>query len=187
MAGFNLSDYEPVEERLHRAHQANPDLRVVTELVAHDDKNVIVKASVFKTGDDLEHARPWATGYAQESIGSTNITRTSWLEVCETSAIGRALANAGYAPKGARASREEMQKASRPAGKVGGRPGTGKTEARTQDGPTLDPRVQEIVTLVKALDDKTRADFKTEFGSKPSEIKDPDSALKWLLEKVEPF
>ena len=80
-----------------------------------------------------------------------------------------------------------MQKASRPAGKVGGRPGTGKTEARTQDGPILDPRVQEIVTLVKALDDNTRADFKTEFGSKPSEIKDPDSALKWLLEKVEPF
>ena len=151
MAGFNLSDYEPVEERLHRAHQANPDLRVITELVAHDDKNVIVKASVFKTGDDLEHARPWATGYAQEAIGSTNITRTSWLEVCETSAIGRALANAGYAPKGARASREEMQKASRPAGKVGGRPGTGKTEARTQDGPTLDPRVQEFLCCMPMI------------------------------------
>ena len=32
------------------------------------------------------------------------------MENCETSAIGRALANAGYAAKGKRASREEMAK-----------------------------------------------------------------------------
>lgn len=187
MAGFNMADYEPVEERLHRAHADQGDLRVITELVTHDDKTVIVKATVYKTGDDLEHARPWATGYAQESIGSSNITRTSWLEVCETSAIGRALANAGYAPKGARASREEMQKASRPAAKVGGRPGTGKSEARKQDGPSVDQRIVEIIGLVKQLDDQSRADFKAEFGGKPSEIVDPATALAWLHAKVEPF
>ena len=189
MAGFNLSDYEPVEERLHRAHQANPDLRVVTELVAHDDKNVIVKASVFKTGDDLEHARPWATGYAQESIGSTNITRTSWLEVCETSAIGRALANAGYAPKGARASREEMQKANRPAAKVGGRPATGQAEARKQDDPSpaVKSALEQIKRLVPTLDDTTKAEFVEQFGGTPKQITDPIAAATWLASKTEPF
>ena len=189
MVGFNMADYEPVEERLARAHADQPDLRVLTELVTHDDKTVIVKATVFKTGDDLEHARPWATGYAQESIGSSNITRTSWLEVCETSAIGRALANAGYAPKGARPSREEIQKATRPAGKVGGRPGAGKSEARTQDGPSpaIRSALEQIKRLVPTLDDSTKAEFVAEFGGTPKDIKDPIAAAAWLATKVEPF
>ena len=189
MAGFNMADYEPVEERLHRAHADQGDLRVITELVTHDDKTVIVKATVYKTGDDLEHARPWATGYAQESIGSSNITRTSWLEVCETSAIGRALANAGYAPKGARASREEMQKASRPTAKVGGRPAQGQAEARQQDGPPSANRsaLEQIKRLVPKLDDTTKAEFVELFGGTPKDIKDPVAAAQWLATKVEPF
>jgi hypothetical protein len=189
MPGFNMADYEPVEDRLHRAHDDQPDLRVLTELVAHDDKTVIVKATVFKTGDDLEHARPWATGYAQESIGSSNITRTSWLEVCETSAIGRALANAGYAPKGARASREEMQKAARPAAKTGSRPVAGKSEVRTQDGPSpaIRSALEQIKRLVPTLDDATKAEFVAEFGGTPKDIKDPIVAAAWLATKVEPF
>jgi hypothetical protein len=189
MAGFNMADYEPVEDRLHRAHADQPDLRVITELVTHDDKTVIVKATVYKTGDDLEHARPWATGYAQESIGSSNITRTSWLEVCETSAIGRALANAGYAPKGARASREEMQKASRPTAKSGGRPAAGQAEARKQDGPSPAVRsaLEQIKRLVPTLDDSTKAEFVEQFGGTPKQIKDPIAAAAWLATKVEPF
>jgi hypothetical protein len=189
MANFNMADYEPVEDRLHRAHADQPDLRVISELITHDDKTVIVKASVYKTGDDLEHARPWATGYAQETIGSSNITRTSWLEVCETSAIGRALANAGYAPKGARASREEMQKAQRPTGKVGGRPAAGQSEARKQDDPSPAVRsaLEQIKQLVPTLDDTTKAEFVEQFGGTPKQIKDPIAAAAWLATKVEPF
>lgn len=189
MAGFNMADYEPVDARLHRAHAAQNDLRVITELITHDDKTVICKATVYKSGDDLEHGRPWATGYAQESIGSSNITRTSWLEVCETSAIGRALANAGYAPKGARASREEMQQASRPAAKVGGRPATGQAEARKQDGPSpaVASALEQIKQLVPTLDDATKAEFVEQFGGTPKQIKDPIAAAAWLNTKVEPF
>lgn len=187
MAGFNLNDYEPVEARLARAHTAQADLRVITDLVHYDDKLVIVKASVYKTGDDLEHGRVWACDYAQEAIGSSNITRTSWLETCATSAIGRALANAGFSPKGNRPSREEMQKASRPAAKVGGRPAAGQAEARKQGDPSPDPKVTQIVELVKQLDPETRNAFKAEFGAKPSEITDLTAALTWLTSKVEPF
>jgi hypothetical protein len=67
----------------------------------------IVKAYLFKTGQD---SIAWATGYAEETVSTRGVNQTSALENCETSAIGRALANAGYAPKGKRPSREEMSK-----------------------------------------------------------------------------
>ena len=67
----------------------------------------IVEASIFRTEAD---ARPWTTGLAEETIQGRGVNATSALENCETSVIGRALANAGYATKGKRASREEMSK-----------------------------------------------------------------------------
>jgi hypothetical protein len=76
----------------------------------------IVKAYLFKTATD---SVAWATGLAEETVTSRGVNQTSALENCETSAIGRALANAGYAPKGKRASREEMTKVVKaPAPKV---------------------------------------------------------------------
>ncbi len=188
MAGFNLQDYEPVEARLARAHAAQADLRVITELVHYDDKLVIVKAAVYKTGDDLEHGRVWACDYAQEAIGSTNITRTSWLETCATSAIGRALANAGFSPKGNRPSREEMAKAQRAEPKSGGRPAP-VSEARKQDGPppAVKSALDQIKALVPTLDDATKAEFVEQFGGTPKQIKDPIGAAAWLAQKTEPF
>lgn len=110
---FNLQDYEPVEERLARFWGKHPNGRIRTEIISSDEKTVVMLALVFRdAGDNLAAA----TGHAQETIGSTPVNRTSWVENCETSAIGRALANLGYAPKGVRASREEMEKATRRSG-----------------------------------------------------------------------
>ena len=110
MSPFNLDDYEPVEERLARFWQDHPNGRVYTELVngSHAGESVIMLASVYKDKADLY---PDATGHAQESRSPSGTNKMSWVENCETSAIGRALANMGYAPKGARPSREEMTKA----------------------------------------------------------------------------
>jgi hypothetical protein len=55
-------------------------------------------------------AYPWATGLAYEMVTDRGVNQTSALENCETSAIGRALANAGYAAKGKRPSQSEMAK-----------------------------------------------------------------------------
>jgi hypothetical protein len=55
---------------------------------------------------------PTATGYAQEIRSDRGVNSTSFVENCETSAIGRALANCGYATHGKRPSREEMSKVS---------------------------------------------------------------------------
>jgi hypothetical protein len=113
MSPFNLADYEPVEERLARFWNDWPQGRVHTELVGngHAGESVVMLAEIYKDKADLH---PDATGHAQETPGSNPVNKTSWIENCETSAIGRALANMGYAPKGHRPSREEMAKAAAP-------------------------------------------------------------------------
>jgi hypothetical protein len=104
---FNLADYEPVEVRLEKFIKDYPDFRISTELEVIESNRYVVKAYLFKTATD---GVAWATGLAEETVTSRGVNQTSALENCETSAIGRALANAGYAPKGKRPSREEMTK-----------------------------------------------------------------------------
>ena len=104
---FNLADYEPVEVRLEKFIKDYPSFRIATELEVVEASRYIVKAYLFKDASD---GVAWATGYAEETVSSRGVNQTSALENCETSAIGRALANAGYAPKGKRPSREEMTK-----------------------------------------------------------------------------
>ena len=107
---FNLEDYETVEERLIKFWKEHPDGQIHTELLDQTSGRFIVMASIFRTEADL---KPWTTGLAEETVQGRGVNATSALENCETSAIGRALANAGYATKGKRASREEMSKVSK--------------------------------------------------------------------------
>ena len=106
MGFFNLEDYETVEERLVKFWKDNGDGRIVTTLLDSSGTRFIVRAEIYRGSDGLV----WATGLAEETVQGRGVNATSALENCETSAIGRALANAGYATKGKRASREEMTK-----------------------------------------------------------------------------
>ncbi len=107
---FNLDDYQPVEERLALFIKDYEDFRVETELVSFQNDRYIVKAWLYRTFAD---STPFSSGLAEETISSRGVNATSALENCETSAIGRALANAGYASKGKRPSKEEMVKVAR--------------------------------------------------------------------------
>jgi len=114
MAAFNPADYETVEQRLFRAYGDHPEMRVITQnLTSAQDRQVstwVVKAEIWfidETGPFLK-----ATGHAFEIDGQGMANKTSALENAETSAIGRALANAGYSGN-KRASREEMEKVAR--------------------------------------------------------------------------
>lgn len=121
MAMFNLNDYETVEQRIKRALEAHPDLRIVTEDYSTDADRVKgtwrVRAAVYIDAQDQERACPKAIGHAFEVDGTAGANKTSALENAETSAIGRALANMGFSGN-KRASREEMEKVERGVPKV---------------------------------------------------------------------
>ena len=107
---FNLSDYETVESRLVKFWKEYPDGRIETELLEANATRFVVLARIFRTEVD---SKPWCSGHAYEVITDRGVNATSALENCETSAIGRALANAGFATHGKRPSREEMTKVAR--------------------------------------------------------------------------
>ena len=115
MAQFNLADYETVEERIRRFYKDNKTGRIITEnQTTLQDRQVstwVVKASVYL---DDQTDKPKATGLAFEVDGQGMANKTSALENAETSAIGRALANAGYSGN-KRTSRQEMEKVARGA------------------------------------------------------------------------
>jgi hypothetical protein len=108
--GFNLDDYEPVALRLDRWLKQNPKGIVKTELLSQPGADICVfRAELWLEGQCI------SVGHAEEIRGSNMINKTSSMEVCETSAIGRALANAGMAGSDMtkRPSREEMAKVQR--------------------------------------------------------------------------
>lgn len=113
MNRFNPDEYETVDTRLGRFWQDHPEGRIRTWIENLTDTQIIAGAAVYRSITD-EH--PAATGFAHEVAGVGMVNKTSWVENGETSAVGRALANAGYAPKGQRPTREEMLKASRTGG-----------------------------------------------------------------------
>ena len=113
MAAFNPAEYETVADRIKRFYQDNPDGRISTiNLTQQHDRAIstwVVQAFVYLTSEDQYKGIPKASGLAFEIDGTGMANKTSALENAETSAIGRALANAGYSGD-KRASREEISK-----------------------------------------------------------------------------
>ena len=107
MAHF-LDDYEPVEKRISDFWAKYPNGRILTSIVQLDENIIIMRADIFTDREDM---RPVTADFAQEKRGGSGMTANSWLEICATSAIGRALADLDFAKKGKRPSREEMVKA----------------------------------------------------------------------------
>lgn len=107
MGNFNLDDYVQVNERIEKFYEKYPDGSIQTEVISNQNGEVIFKAYAFR---DREDTRP-ATGHAMEREGSTYINKTSHIENCETSAVGRALAMLGFEIKKSVASREEVENA----------------------------------------------------------------------------
>jgi hypothetical protein len=110
--GFNLDSYEPVAVRHSRWLEQHPNGRTITHMVSMPGADVcVIRAELWLEDVCI------ATGYAEEVRGAGNVNRTSHVENCETSAVGRALANAGMAGTDVnkRPSREEMSKVQRSA------------------------------------------------------------------------
>ena len=83
--------YKTVALRIQEFREKHPEYTILTELVEANDVLVVFKATISWEGVVI------STGYAEEVRTASNINRTSALENCETSAVGRALAFFGLA------------------------------------------------------------------------------------------
>lgn len=107
MAGYNVDDYVQVNERIEKFYEKYPEGSIQTELIHNENGQVIFKAFAYR---DKEDTKP-AIGHAMEKEGSSYINKTSHVENCETSAVGRALAMLGFEIKKSIASKEEVENA----------------------------------------------------------------------------
>lgn len=108
---FDLSEYQPVDERIALFWIKYPEGRIDTELVHNDGKSFIIKATAYRNDGTII-----AIDYAQEVISDRGVNAHFALENAATSGIGRVLATAGFQAKiGKRPSRLEMEKVQRVA------------------------------------------------------------------------
>lgn len=164
MASFNLENYETVEDRLIKFWEDHKQGRILTSIHYYDDNRILVRAEIYFNRED---DRPVATGYAEEIRGASPVNRTSHAENAETSAIGRGLANCGYAAKGSRPSREEMEKVQRGDSlRELAKPNI-RVETTTKVTPNTDAVVQQLVDQFGA---------EPVVVDKPVTIKNPDES-----------
>lgn len=104
--------YVEVNERIKAFRMLYPDGFIDTEMLSNENGVCVFKAIVgyYETTSYLER-HILGTGTAYEKEGSTFINKTSYIENCETSAVGRALGMAGFGIDTSVASAEEVQNA----------------------------------------------------------------------------
>lgn len=122
MGKFNLSEYDDVAKRIKDFYTKNIDGRITTKVLFQDGNRTMIKAFVYICTEDQKDKCPKATGIAEEErMGKQKtvngseyepVNFSSWTENCETSAIGRALANMNMSGN-KRPSRQEMEKVQR--------------------------------------------------------------------------
>ena len=171
MAKFNLDNYETVEDRLKVFWKDNPNARINTEIahITEDGTCVTIRAEVFKQEED---ARPVATGIAQETKGQGGFANAdAWMENCETSAIGRALANWKYqGSTKPRPSREEMSK------------------VQVEKKPVKKPTKQEQAAMKKVVDEMVAKPTNTtgDVGKQLNQLLEamiPDESLRQTIKQ----
>ena len=95
-------DYAPVTERVKAFRSICPMGTISTEIISMADGVVVIKATI-SDGDLI-----LGTGLAYEKESSSYINKTSYIENCETSAVGRALGFVGIGIDASMASAEEL-------------------------------------------------------------------------------
>ena len=104
---FNPDEYITVSERIEKFYAKFPQGRIITTIIEHSAETgfILMRAEVYREPDD---ALPAATGHAYELKSAGHVQAGSYVEVCETSSVGRALALLGFEVRRGVASREEV-------------------------------------------------------------------------------
>ena len=98
--------YAEVNQRIKAFRMLYPEGGIVTELISNENGICVIKATVIN-----DEGKVLATGTAYEKESSSFINKTSYIENCETSAVGRALGMCGIGIDTSVASAEEVQTA----------------------------------------------------------------------------
>src|SRR5215208_659407 len=135
---FNPDEYITVSERIEKFYAKFPQGRILTTIVEHSAETgfILMRAEVYREPED---ALPAATGHAYELRSAGHVQAGSYVEVCETSSVGRALALLGFEVRRGVASREEVI---RGAKKQQAAPATAPAPPTADAGaPDLDARI----------------------------------------------
>ena len=142
------NEYAMVKDRLKAFKELPERTTVNTDIVSHQNGQVVFKASLYIDSNLI------ATGHALEDKNSSRLNDVSYLEVCETSALGRALANAGFLIDGSVASAEEVERARQIQSEIDEDIGKYANELREAIGESDEEAVYEIS---KEIDKKTHS------------------------------
>ena len=102
-------EYAEVHQRIKAFRMVFPDGFITTDILSNENGVVVIKALCGYYSDDVPLVL--GTGTAYEKEGSSFINQSSYIENCETSAVGRALGMAGFGIDTSIASAEEVQNA----------------------------------------------------------------------------
>jgi hypothetical protein len=182
--GFNIDNYELVEDRLKKFWADYPNGRVNTDVVgkSEDGTMVIVKAELFT---DIDSKIPVSSGLAQETKGVGGFANNeAWLENCESSAIGRALANWKYqGSKKPRPTQEEMKKVQQPKKKQ-----VVQESGKSPSKPIITELALKKMVMSRCNDDKTFASKCYKQCMERTIIKtNIDNVDKWTQETIKVF
>lgn len=100
--GKEIGYYAEVNQRIKVFRMLYPEGTIETKMLSNENGVCVFKAEIF--ADDIL----LGTGHAYEKENSTFINKTSYIENCETSAVGRALAMCGIGIDKSIASAEEV-------------------------------------------------------------------------------
>ena len=112
--GEKIGDYVEVNQRIKAFRMLYPEGTIETEMLSNENGVCVFKASIYIPDYDenkFNQRLLLGTGTAYEKENSTFINKTSYIENCETSAVGRALAMCGIGIDTSVASAEEVQNA----------------------------------------------------------------------------
>ena len=161
-------DYVEVNERIKAFRKLYPTGSIQTEMISNVDGVCIFKAIVGYYNNDATILKVLGTGTAYEKENSTFINKTSYIENCETSAVGRALGMCGIGINTSVASYEEVANA-----------------IKNQNNST-DKKIEQMQNILKLIDEtgvdleviKTKYEIDSLNKANDKQLKEIEDTLK---------
>lgn len=155
-------EYVEVNERVKYFRETYPGWSIETDLLSNDDGVCVFKATVKNDAGAI-----MATGHAYEKESSSFINKTSYIENCETSAVGRALGLLGIGIDTSIASSEEVVNA---------------MNNQSSDDPRANKidfkQVREKLTEITSVDDLNKYWYSLKLTDKQANVLKPDFAKR---------